>query len=199
MEVSRLSGVPSPNQRVRVNPRAGVIACSPLKPTYVPGPYRPAINPNRFTKPLHPLLIVTVSPIPRVKLISWPTSQVSINGESFEDAGAGDTNGFYDFLRLPQRRIVGVRFTPFVEHSLICGSAAQGQGLRVTGTAPTASVELLWGGDHAYSEALSTDQFMDYNYIFKSPQQTYAVTFGFSHLEESEINDLLSGLPQSNT
>jgi len=145
------------------------------------------------------LLIVTVSPTPRVKLISWPTSRVAIDDESFEEAGAGDTNGFYDFLRLPQGGIVGVRFTPFVEHSDICDSATPGPGLRVTGTAPTASVELFWSGDHAYSETLSADQFMDYNYIFKSPLQTYAVTFGFSHLEESEINDLLSGLPQSNT
>ena len=65
------------------------------------------------------------------------------------------------------------------------------------GTAPTASVELFWGSNHEYSETLSADQFMDYNYIFKSPSQKYAVTFGFSHLEANEINDLLSGLPQS--
>ena len=142
------------------------------------------------------LLMVTVSPTPRAKLISWPTSRVSINGESFEDLGAGDTNGFYDFLRIPQGHIVGVRFTPFVEHSDICDSATQGPGLRVAGSPPTASVELFWGSDLEYSETLSADQFMDYNYIFKSPSQTYAVTFGFSHLEEDEINDLLSGLPQ---
>ena len=142
------------------------------------------------------LLIVTVSPTPGVKLISWPTSRVSINGESFEEIGAGDTNGFYDFLRVPQGHIVGVRFTPFVEHAEICGSATQGRGLRVTGTAPTASVELFWGTEREYSETLSADQFMDYNYIFKSPSQIYAATFGFSHLEENEINELLSGLPQ---
>jgi len=68
--------------------------------------------------------------------------------------------------------------------------------LRLTGVAPTASVELFWGSDRHYSEALSADQFMDQNYIFKSPSRKYAVTFGFSHLSESEINDLLSGLPQ---
>ena len=142
------------------------------------------------------LLIVTVSPTPRAKLISWPASRVSINGESFEETGAGDTNGFYDFLRLQGGRIVGVRFTPFVEHADICDSATQGPDLRVVGAAPTASVELFWGTERGYSETLSADQFMDYNYIFKSPSQTYAVTFGFSHLEENEINELLSGLPQ---
>jgi len=142
------------------------------------------------------LLIVTVSPAPGVKLISWPTSRVSINDENFEDIGAGDTNGFYDFLRTPQGRIVGVRFAPFVEHSDICDSATQGEGLRITGTAPTASVELYWGSDRQYSENRSADQFMDYNYIFRGPSRTYAITFGFSHLEETEINDLLFGLPK---
>jgi hypothetical protein len=142
------------------------------------------------------LLMVTVSRTPRVKLISWPISRVSINGESFEDLGAGDTNGFYDFLRVQGGHIVGVRFTPFVEHADICDSTTQGPGLRVTGTAPTVSVELFWGTEREYRETLSADQFMDYNYIFKSPSQTYAVTFGFSHLEENEISELLSGLPQ---
>src|SRR5882762_8577800 len=142
------------------------------------------------------LLIVTVSPTPEVKLISWPASRVSIKGESFDEIEAGDTNGFYDFLRVPQGHIVGVRFTPFVEHSDICDSATQGPGLRVTGAAPTASVELFWGSAREYSETLSADQFMDYNYIFRSSSQMYAVTFGFSHLEENEIHDLVSGLPQ---
>jgi hypothetical protein len=94
--------------------------------------------------------------------------------ENFEEVGAGDTNGFYDFLRLPQGRIVGVRFTPFVEHADICNSAAQGPGLRVTGAAPTATFELFWGTEREYSETHSADQFMDYNYIFKSPSQKYA-------------------------
>ena len=145
------------------------------------------------------LLMVTISPTPGVKLISWPTSRVSFEGERFEEIGAGDTNGFYDFLRVHQGHIVGVRFTPFMEHSHICDSAVQGQGLRVTGDAPTASVELFWGREREYCESLSADQFMDDNYIFRSASQMYAVTFGFSHLEENEINDLLSGLPQPNT
>ena len=144
------------------------------------------------------LLIVTISPTPRVKVVSWPVSRVQFDDESFDEIGAGDTNGFYDFLRVPDGHIVGVRFTPFVEHSDICDSATQGPGLQVTGAAPTASVELFWGNGREYSETLSGDQFMDYNYIFRNPSKAYAVTFGFSHLEENEINDLLSGLPQPN-
>jgi hypothetical protein len=105
-------------------------------------------------------------------------------------------NVFYDFRRLSGGQIVGVRFTPFVEYSDICDSASRGEGLRITGAPPTASVELFWGPEREYEHALSADQFMDYNYIFKSPSRKYAVTFGFSHLSESEINDLLTGLPQ---
>lgn len=119
---------------------------------------------------------------------------MQFDGESFDEVGAGDTNGFYDFLRLPGGRIVGVRFTPFVEYADICDSATEGPGLRIAGASPTASLELFWGAERNYDTALSADQFMDYNYIFKTSAQKYAVTFGFSHLEENEIDDLLTGL-----
>jgi hypothetical protein len=143
------------------------------------------------------VVIVTISPAPKVKLISWPASRVRIDDENFQEAGAGDTNGFYDFLRLPAGHIVGIRFTPFVECAHICNSASPGPGLRVTGTFPTASLELFWGTEREYDHALSADQFMDNNYIFKSASQKYAVTFGFSFLAENEIEDLLSGLDTS--
>ena len=141
------------------------------------------------------LLFVTVSPTPSVKLIAWPTGRVSLHGEEFQEVGAGDTNGFYDFLRLPGGHIVGVRFTPFVEHSGILESVADGPGLRVERTEPSGSLELFWSPDRRYSQELSGDQFMDYNYIFRSSAQNFAVTFGFDHLDESEVEDLLSGLP----
>lgn len=140
------------------------------------------------------LLIVTISPTPRVQVVSWPVSRVQFDGESFAEIGAGDTNGFYDFLRLAGGRIVGVRFTPFVEYADICDSAGQGPGLRIVGDSPTASLELFWGAERDYDSAISGDQFMDYNYIFKTSAQKYAVTFGFSHLEQNEIDDLLSAL-----
>jgi hypothetical protein len=143
------------------------------------------------------ILIVTISPQPRVKIISWPTSRVLFGDENFDEVGAGDTNGFYDFLRLPVGRIVGIRFTPFVEYADICDSACEGPGLRIVGTSPTASVELFWGAERDYENAISGDQFMDYNYIFKTSAQKFAVTFGFSHLEENEIHDLLAGLETS--
>jgi hypothetical protein len=143
------------------------------------------------------VLIVTISPSPLAKLISWPTSRASIGNESFEEAGDGDTNGFYDFLRVAGGHIVGIRFTPFVEHANICDSATPGPGLSITGISPTKSLELFWGARREYDYALSVDQFMDYNYVFKSPEQKYAVTFGFSYLAENEIDDLLSGLDAS--
>lgn len=143
------------------------------------------------------VLVVTISPTPRVKMISWPVSRVRIDDESFEETAAGDTNGFYDFLRLPGGHIVGIRFTPFVEHAHICDSATPGPGLRITGSLPTKSLELFWGTEREYDYALSADQFMDYNYIFKGSSQKYAITFGFCHLAENEIGDLLAGLNAS--
>jgi len=144
------------------------------------------------------LLIVTISPRPQVKLISWPASRVSIGTETFEEIGAGDTNGFYDFLRKgPHGHIIGVRFMPFIRYSHICDSARVGPGLRISGAYPTASVELFWEEASEYDDDLSVDQFMDYNYIFKNSSQEYAVTFGFLHLPDNEIEDLLSGLAKT--
>ena len=67
----------------------------------------------------------------------------------------------------------------------------------MSGEYPTASVELFWEAASDYDNDLSADQFFDCNYIFKNSSQEYAVTFGFSHLPESEIEDLLSGLARS--
>src|ERR1700686_4427259 len=103
------------------------------------------------------VLIVTISPTPSVRVVSWPKSRVAIDDESFNETGAGDTNGFYDFLRLPGGHIIGIRFTPFVEHTHICDSATVGPGLRITGTSPTKSLELFWGTEREYDYALSAD------------------------------------------
>lgn len=142
------------------------------------------------------LLIVTISSEPRTRLITGTPSKVEIGHELFEETGAGDTNGFYDFLRQPDGKIVGVRFSPFIEFSDICNPASQGVGLRITGAAPTASVELFWKGAANYDPAQSSDQFFDQNYIFRSESGRFAVTFGFSHLAEGEIDDLLLTVSQ---
>ncbi len=120
-----------------------------------------------------------------------------IGDETFNETGAGDTNGFYDFLRPQHGGIIGVRFTPFVSHSYLCDSGKVGPGLRISGDYPTASVELFWEDASDFDNALSADQFFDYNYIFKNSSSEYAVTFGFSHLKEGEIEDLLSRLDSS--
>jgi hypothetical protein len=143
------------------------------------------------------LVLVTVTPNPQVKLISWPQNRVFFNQEEFEEVGAGDTNGFYDFLRLRDGHIVGVRFAPFVELSNICDSATPGPGLRIVGISPTASLELFWEPEVTYDHSLSVDQFFDWNYIFKSTSKKYAITFGFSHLPQNEVEDLLSTMYRS--
>jgi len=141
------------------------------------------------------VLFVTVAPTPRAEIIPWPLTQVTVDGEAFEDAGYGDTNGFYDYLRRPDGRIVGVRFQPFFDSSSVLISAVQGPGLRVTGRDPCLEAELFWRNIQPYSDALSGDQFMDYNYIFKGSLGTYGITFGLAHLREYEVSDLLIALP----
>jgi hypothetical protein len=126
-----------------------------------------------------------------------PASQVTIADELFEETGSGDTNGFYDFLRLHDGHIVGVRFTPFVDKTDICDLATSGPGLVIAATPLFPTMELFWGVQKGYDRTLSVDQFMDSNYLFRSESQKYAITFGFSHLPEAEAEDLLSGLPQS--
>jgi hypothetical protein len=147
----------------------------------------------------HQLLIVTISPRPEIRLISWPTTRVEIDDESFEETGAGDTNGFYDFLRRVDGHIIGVRFRPFVEHVHICDSVTPGPRLRIAGTFPFKSLEIFWGVEQDFDQAQSGDQFFDWNYVFKSTSEMYAVTFGFSHLPEPEIEDLVSGVGRAET
>lgn len=140
------------------------------------------------------LLIVTISSKPKAKLIPVNTNKVEIGDQLFEEIGLGDTNGFYDFLRQPDGHIVGVRFAPFIELAYIFDSAIAGSGLRITGAAPTASLELFWESVTNYDHDLSADQFFDYNYIFRSSLGRFAVSFGFSHLPQNDIDNLLSAV-----
>jgi hypothetical protein len=119
-----------------------------------------------------------------------------IGDETFEETGAGDTNGFYDFLRPQHGGIIGVRFAPFVSHSYLCDSGKEGPGLRISGDYSTA-VGFFWEDASDFDNALSADQFFDYNYIFKNSSSGYAVTFGLSHLQKGEIEDILSRLASS--
>jgi len=144
----------------------------------------------------HRLLVVTIASRPSVKLIANSTTRIEVDDQIFEEVGAGDTNGFYDFLRQPNGNIVGVRFAPFVELSQICDLAIPGPGLRINGVSPTASLELFWGDATEYDHASSADQFFDENYIFKSSSGMFAVTFGFAHLSENEIGILLSAVSE---
>jgi hypothetical protein len=138
------------------------------------------------------VLLVTITPTPQARIISWPATQVTVGDETFEDTGAGDTNGFYDYLRTAEGRIIGVRFMPFVEHAHLCEAAIPGAGLRITGAPPATSLELYWGVEREFEDTRSADQYFDLNYVLRSPVQTYAVTFGLAHLDEDERAALLS-------
>jgi hypothetical protein len=139
------------------------------------------------------ILFVTISPQPEVKLISIGLKRVVIGDDIYEEIGAGDSNGFYDFLRQPGR-IIGLRFTPFVEFSKISDSSSPGPAMKITGISPTTTLELYWDRVREYDYSLSVDQFFDSNYIFKGALDRYAVTFGFSYLAENEIEGLLSAV-----
>jgi hypothetical protein len=137
------------------------------------------------------VLIVTIAPKPVAQLVIAGARKVQIGGKVFEEIGAGDTNGFYDFLRDRDGNILGVKYSPFLGLSYLCDSAVSGDGMRVINPHTSkASLELFWGSAASYDPVLSEDQFFDYNYVFSAADGSFAVTFGFSYLSEMEINNI---------
>jgi hypothetical protein len=138
------------------------------------------------------LIVVTLDPAPEARLIDWPTTRVQIGPDSFTATASTDSNGFYDFLRSAENRIVGVRFMPFVEHVNLLDATRTSPRLRIIGTSPHRALELFWTNDTSFDRSLSDDQLLDWNFVLKSASGKDAVTFDFSGLSLAEQEDLQS-------
>ncbi|MCW3465829.1 hypothetical protein [Chitinophaga nivalis] len=107
-----------------------------------------------------------------------------IDDESKENNGF---IGFFDWLRSSESTIVGIRMCIFEHHKYnnILGaypytkSANDGKW-----------IELMFSGDD-YNSEISGDQDFTNNYVYKSNNNDYLITFGLDHLAPGELDSLL--------
>ncbi len=94
--------------------------------------------------------------------------------------------GFFDWLRIEDEKIVGLRLSFFDDLSytnIFIGKSY------VKGVFDDRSIELLFK-DIDYDYDLSGDQDFTNNYVYRSEDGEYLLTFGLDHLTEKELGSL---------
>ncbi|NSL88296.1 hypothetical protein ECE50_015760 [Chitinophaga sp. Mgbs1] len=112
-----------------------------------------------------------------IKLFDWTRLQKS---EGF--------TGFFDWLRIDQETIVGIRMSFFDDlpyNSILLSKPY------VKGVFENKSVELLFREGNVDFD-LSGDQDFTNNYVYESANGEYLFTFGVDHLTGNELNILIS-------
>jgi hypothetical protein len=95
--------------------------------------------------------------------------------------------GFFDWLRLDEFTIIGIRICYFED--LLYNEIL----LKFPYVIPTFEnkcMEILFKGDRYISE-LSGDQDFTNNYVYQSQAKDFIFTFGLDHLKENELSSLL--------
>jgi len=118
------------------------------------------------------------------------SEQLNIKGVLFRKESNSKDNegflGFFDWLRLDENTIVGIRLCYF-EHQAYNVLLTSYPYIRLTFDGKC--MELLFEGD-VYNPDISGDQDFANNYVFKSESEDYLFTFGLDHLTRDELNGL---------
>lgn len=117
---------------------------------------------------------------------------ITINGKSYRIDVTSKKNegfiGFFDWLRINEETIVGIRLSYFDDlsyNALLLGKSY------VKGVFENRSIELLFKGSD-FDFDLSGDQDFTNNYVYQSDGGgEYLFTFGLDHLTERELNSLI--------
>ena len=112
-----------------------------------------------------------------------PPMEFEIDGVRFRDSGLGDFTGFYDWLREPSGRPVGVRYCPNAEAATRIGQAARVPYVRHDG----ACFEIQFSRESPIDQATSDDQSFGGNRIFLSEAGEVALAFETYFLAEDEL------------
>jgi len=140
------------------------------------------------------VLLVVLGPRLILSLLEDPPSrEFGVSGERYRILPGSESNdlpGFYDWLRTPEGKVIGVRFSPTGDAADVVGAAPSTDYLRKEPS--EASLEVYFGAERTFDPDLSGDQSFGSNRIYRSADGQWAITFGLHDLENSEHRDVES-------
>src|SRR5205823_2629880 len=96
---------------------------------------------------------------------------------------SGEWTGFYDWLRNPDRRLLGVRYWPFEATEFVIQRASN---LPYVRTAERRYVEIFFGDERYSNTQLSKDQDFLYDPVYATPSGACALAFSTEDLLEAD-------------
>lgn len=120
---------------------------------------------------------------------SVPSLEFSFCESKYRDIGNGDWNGFYDWLRGPDSRLLGVRYWPFDERQFLFSVLPQHSYLSMESGK---SIKVYFSDRRDFAEEISADQEFGNDIVFVSENGEYAISFSTKLLSESDIHTLLN-------
>jgi hypothetical protein len=88
--------------------------------------------------------------------------------------GPGQWTGFYDWLRRVDGDVIGVRYSPLADNQPLFEAA---RALRYTRSDGSGGLEIYFDPSEVADEQHSCDQEFQYDAVFKSDEQGWAIAF----------------------
>lgn len=134
-------------------------------------------------------ILVCLYDKPAILRIDRIGMEVTIENDRFHRIEGDDFHGFYDWLRTPNGKIMGVRYFLFDDYEYIADKI---KGLSYVcvdeSTSGGRNILIFFGNDHNFDEELSCDQLFAGDYVFKSERGFFA--FSFENSEDEELGNI---------
>lgn len=113
-----------------------------------------------------------------IVLLEDISSEILVNEQVFKQKDYGDFNGFYDWLRNHDNKIVGLRYFLFEDYQFIIDSFRYLDYVETELTKQNNSIlNIYFSEKRTFIDEISNDQLFIDNYIYKSELNEYAITF----------------------
>ena len=129
-------------------------------------------------------LLIKLSRGARPALAYGEANALLQNAQQFKDTGLGDWTGFYDWLRNPARKIIGVRYWPFENAQFILDSYTQTPNVQID---PRKGLLVFFGSQTEYRENISGDQDFAEARVLVNSIGEHALLLGCPDLVESDF------------
>lgn len=103
----------------------------------------------------------------------------------FKEVAGGSFNGFYDWLRDSEGRVLGVRYYPFEDYCFLFSVVTELDFVEVVES--DTCFNIYFSGDSELDESKSCDQAFGGNKIFKSAGGEYFISFDATEVKDTLI------------
>jgi hypothetical protein len=111
-----------------------------------------------------------------------------LDGRSYRDIGQGNMTGFYDWLRAPTGKLLGIRYLPLLDFEFPMHLVRHLDYI----AEDDGALEIYFTADRRFDPESSKDQDFGGNWIFSSQEGDLVITFATEWLSDSDLESLRS-------